>query len=177
MGDVNIAMNSIGEKRATIGAVLVALVTARKLMDHVHPVQTDIGVSIATSGARRIVNLVIQVTNVPCVKKDIGVIHALSVKETVLIRAIRYLVYVRKDVKMVSGEIIVTTHAVTDAMASVWKPPDIVNSVNHKLCMDLFVIKNVAKTASITNVIKLLANVHKVASKTSSVENANTCAV
>jgi len=75
-----------------------------------------------------------------------GEILAHNVTKIVLIRAIRYLVYVRKDVKKVSGEIIATTHAVTDAMASVWKARVIVNSVNHKLCMDLFVIKNVAQT-------------------------------
>jgi len=48
-----------------------------------------------------------------------GEIHAQTATLIVLIRAIRYLVVVGKDVKRVSGEIIATTHAVTDVMASV----------------------------------------------------------
>ena len=108
-----------------VGIVLLTVVKAAivepviGLTDHVHHVKMDIGVSSATSGAWRVVNHAIQMTNVSLVKKDFGEIHALNVKDTVLIRAIRYLVYVRKDVKRVSGEIIATTHALTDAMTSV----------------------------------------------------------
>ena len=177
MGNVNNAKNNIGEKRATNGAVPAVLISAHKLMDHVYPVKTDIGVSSATSGAWRIVNRVIQRTNAPCVKKDFGEIHARNVKEIVLIRANRNLVSVEIGAQVVSGEIIATTLAVTDAMGNVRKPRGIVNSVNHKHCMDLFVIKSVAQTVSLTNVIQLLANVRKVASTTSTEVDANTAAV
>jgi len=106
-----------------------------------------------------------------------GEIHAHNVTKIVLIRAIRYLVYVRKDVKKVSGEIIATTHAVTYVMASVWEPRVIVNSVNHKPCMDLFVTKNVALTVFLTSVNKRLASVRKAVPNTFSVVNANIAAV
>jgi len=106
-----------------------------------------------------------------------GEIHAQNVTQIVLIRAIRYLVYVRKNVKRVSGEIIATTHAVTAVMASVWKPRVIVNSVNPKPCMDLFVIKNVALTVFLTNVNKRLASVRKDVQNTFSEVNANIAAV
>ena len=48
-----------------------------------------------------------------------GEIHAHNVTKIVLICAIRYLVYVRKNVKRVSGEVIATTHAVRAVLASV----------------------------------------------------------
>jgi len=64
------------------------------LTDHVHHVKMDIGVSSAIRGAWQIVNHVFQETNVTHVTKGTGEIHAHNVTQIVLIRAIRYLVYV-----------------------------------------------------------------------------------
>jgi len=99
--------------------ILTVYIHVPNLTDLVHPVKMDIGVTSATRGAWQIVNHVCQETNVARVTKGTGEIHAHNVTPIVLIRAIRYLVYVIQNVKKGSGEVIATTHAVTAAMASV----------------------------------------------------------
>jgi len=63
------------------------------------------------------------------------------------------------DVKMDSGVSFATKRAVTDAVMGACQPLVIANSVNHIICTDISVIKNVAQRVCSTNASKILATV------------------